>query len=149
MVNPFKPGDKVSIQRKGVEHEAVVRTTFNHEVQVRVADGELLWRTVKTARLIQAAEPASDTPEAPQEPGADQAPAESSSAPEAPEEVAEGVPSGEAAEVVAQESAPEAETAPAEAETVSEPVEGKGSKKARKRARGLLNRMLTKGPFIF
>lgn len=52
MVNPFNPGDKVLILRQGVELEATVRTTFNHEVQVRVADGELLWRTVKTARLI-------------------------------------------------------------------------------------------------
>lgn len=52
MVNPFKPGDKVLILRQGVELEATVRTTFNHEVQVRLADGELLWRTVKTARLI-------------------------------------------------------------------------------------------------
>lgn len=49
--------------RKGVELEATVRTTFNHEVQVRVADGELLWRTVKTARLIAAS---AESPEVPQ-----------------------------------------------------------------------------------
>lgn len=55
MVNPFNPGDKVLILRQGVELEATVRTTWNHEVQVRIADGELLWRTVKTARLIVAA----------------------------------------------------------------------------------------------
>lgn len=57
MVNPFKPGDKVLIFRKGIEMEATVRSTWNHEVQVRVADGELLWRTVKTARLVVEAKP--------------------------------------------------------------------------------------------
>lgn len=36
------------ILRKGIEAEAVVRTTWRHEVQVRVHSGELLWRTVKT-----------------------------------------------------------------------------------------------------
>ena len=40
------------IFRKGVEIEATVRTTWNHEVQVRTSDGELLWRTVKTAWLV-------------------------------------------------------------------------------------------------
>jgi hypothetical protein len=52
MENPFKSGDKVMIFRKGVEIEATVRTTWNHEVQVRTGDGELLWRTVKTAWLV-------------------------------------------------------------------------------------------------
>ena len=52
MDNPFQPGDKVLILRKGVEMEATGRSTWNHEVQVRVADGELLWRTVNTAKLI-------------------------------------------------------------------------------------------------
>jgi hypothetical protein len=52
MVNPFKSGDKVMIFRKGVEIEATVRTTWNHEVQVKTGDGELLWRTVKTAWLV-------------------------------------------------------------------------------------------------
>lgn len=50
MVNPYKSGDKVLILRKGIELEATVRTTWNHEVQVRASDGELLWRTVKTVR---------------------------------------------------------------------------------------------------
>lgn len=48
MENPFKEGDKVVILRKGIEAEAVVKTTWQHEVQVRVQSNELLWRTVKT-----------------------------------------------------------------------------------------------------
>lgn len=48
MENPFKEGDRVMILRKGSEVEAVVKTTWQHEVQVRVQSGELLWRTVKT-----------------------------------------------------------------------------------------------------
>lgn len=50
MANPFKPDDKVLTLRKGIEIEATVRTTWNHEVQVRTADGDLLWRTMKTIR---------------------------------------------------------------------------------------------------
>ncbi|MBB5036167.1 prolipoprotein diacylglyceryl transferase [Prosthecobacter dejongeii] len=73
MDNPFKPGDKVLIMRKGVELEATVRTTFNHEVQVRVADGELLWRTVKTARLIAASAESPEVPQASQEPSSHEA----------------------------------------------------------------------------
>jgi len=60
MVNPFKSGDKVLTLRKGIEIEATVRTTWNHEVQVRAADGELLWRTMKTIRSV--APPATDQP---------------------------------------------------------------------------------------
>ena len=67
MDNPLKAGDKVLILRKGQELEATVRTTFNHEVQVRVADGELLWRTVKTARLIAASVEVEEGPQAGQE----------------------------------------------------------------------------------
>jgi hypothetical protein len=48
MENPFKQGDRVVILRKGIEAEAVVKTTWRHEVQVRVQSNELLWRTVKT-----------------------------------------------------------------------------------------------------
>lgn len=48
MENPFKEGDRVVILRKGIEAEAVVKTTWQHEVQVRVQSNELLWRTVKT-----------------------------------------------------------------------------------------------------
>ena len=48
MENPFKEGDRVKILRSGIELEAVVRTTWRHEVQVRVQSGELLWRTSKT-----------------------------------------------------------------------------------------------------
>ncbi len=56
MVNPFKAGDKVLAMRQGVEIEAVVRTTWNHEVQIRAKSGELLWRTMKTIRLAPEAE---------------------------------------------------------------------------------------------
>ncbi|MEO5914435.1 MAG: hypothetical protein ABIS50_09400 [Luteolibacter sp.] len=53
MENPYKADDKVLIQRKGSELEAVVRTTWKHEVQVRVVvDRELLWRTVKTVKSL-------------------------------------------------------------------------------------------------
>jgi hypothetical protein len=70
MDNPFKPDDKVLTHRKGVEIEATVRTIWNHEVQVRAADGDLLWRTVKTVRIVTAPEtdqPA-DTPPIPESP---------------------------------------------------------------------------------
>ena len=52
MVNPFKPGDKVLAMRKGVEITATVRTTWNHEVQIFSDTGELLWRTMKTIRMV-------------------------------------------------------------------------------------------------
>ena len=62
MENPYKAGDSVLIQRKGTELEATVRTTWNHEVQVRaIVDGELLWRTVKTVKSLDT----SDTPAIP------------------------------------------------------------------------------------
>lgn len=48
MINLFKEGDRVLILRKGAQVEATVKTTWLHEVQVRVESGELLWRTVKT-----------------------------------------------------------------------------------------------------
>jgi hypothetical protein len=52
MVNPFKPGDKVLAMRKGGEITATVRTTWNHEVQIFSDTGELLWRTMKTIRMV-------------------------------------------------------------------------------------------------
>lgn len=53
MHNPYKEGDAVLIQRKGVELEATVKQTWNHEVQVRVViDRELLWRSVKTIKPV-------------------------------------------------------------------------------------------------
>jgi hypothetical protein len=52
MVNPFKPGDKVLAMRKGVEITATVRTTWNHDVQIFSDTGELLWRTMKTIRMV-------------------------------------------------------------------------------------------------
>jgi hypothetical protein len=48
MENPFKPDDKVITKVKGIEVEAVVRLVWNNEVQVRLPDGPLVWRTVKT-----------------------------------------------------------------------------------------------------
>lgn len=67
MANPFKPDDKVLTHRKGIEIQATVRTTWNHEVQVRTADGDLLWRTVKTVRSLPA--PATNLPaDTPQNP---------------------------------------------------------------------------------
>src|SRR5690348_3392845 len=52
MENPFKADQKVTTKIKGVEVEAVVRLTWQNEVQVRTADGKLLWRTVKTVRPV-------------------------------------------------------------------------------------------------
>ena len=72
MVNPFKPGDKVLSMRKGVEITATVRTTWNHEVQIFSDTGELLWRTMKTIRMV---------PEGESEQVAD-APSEEQTAPE-------------------------------------------------------------------
>lgn len=146
MVNPFKPGDKVLILRKGIELEAVVRTTFNHEVQVRASDGELLWRTVKTARLLMTGESTPETPETPQEADANQGMAPPPPEPEAPEESARDNSPAEAPEPVEMEPAPEPQLMAPEVEAASEP---KRSKKARKRDRGILRRMLTKGPFLF
>jgi hypothetical protein len=57
MENPFKPGDKVVAMRKGVEITAMVRTTWNHEVQIFTDTGELLWRTMKTVRREPVGEP--------------------------------------------------------------------------------------------
>ncbi len=103
------------IFRKGVEIEATVRTTWNHEVQVRTIDGELLWRTVKTAWLVTEA-------------GA----AKSETVPPVIEGVAEVIPqeaptpeqepaSEALEEVVSPEREPE--TLPAVEETVVEPTE--------------------------
>ena len=48
MENPFKPDDKVQTKVKGAILDAVVRLVYNAEVQVRISDKTLLWRTVKT-----------------------------------------------------------------------------------------------------
>jgi len=73
-MNPFKPDDKVRIKIKGAEVEATVRLVWNDEVQVRIADKTLLWRTVKTVRPLETAAPASvehtQTAPPPAEPGA-------------------------------------------------------------------------------
>lgn len=48
MENPFKPDDQVQTKVKGAIVDAVVRLVYNAEVQVRISDKTLLWRTVKT-----------------------------------------------------------------------------------------------------
>jgi len=55
MENPFKSGDKVLTKIKGQQVEAIVNQVYNQEVQVRTADKKLLWRTVKTVTLVEAA----------------------------------------------------------------------------------------------
>ena len=149
MVNPFKPDDKVLILRKGIEIEATVRTTFNHEVQVRTAYGELLWRTVKTIWSVMAPEPEqpADTPEGSEShsvvPHAD--PPEDESAMESP-------PASE--EVVTAEPASE-EAAPCNVDNQSldQPAEPepqkpeKGSRKSRKRGKGFLSKFLADDSF--
>jgi hypothetical protein len=46
--NPFKPHDTVLTQIKGAEAEVTVRQIWKREVQVKTADGTLLWRTMHT-----------------------------------------------------------------------------------------------------
>ena len=48
MDNPFKPDEKVVTKVKGADVEATVAQVFNNEVQVKTADGKLLWRTMHT-----------------------------------------------------------------------------------------------------
>lgn len=100
--------------RREVELEATVRTTFNHEVQVRVTDGELLWRTVKTTRLIA---------ETIQSEGGEQAPLLAEAQPIVESETADG--STKAQIVVDLENAPQASP---------------GSRKAKRRNRHPRNR---------
>ena len=95
MVNPFKAGDKVVTHLKGGEVEGIVRTTYAHEVQIRLADKDLIWRTMKKVRAAEGPLTAS-APEAPPvveevaplEPAPVIEPAEPT-APEVPEALAE------------------------------------------------------------
>ena len=48
MENPFKAGDVVLTAIKKSEVEVTVKQVWNREVQVKTADGKLLWRTMKT-----------------------------------------------------------------------------------------------------
>jgi hypothetical protein len=48
MQNPFKAGDIVLTKLKGKEVQAAVSKIWKNEVQVKTADGELLWRTMYT-----------------------------------------------------------------------------------------------------
>jgi hypothetical protein len=48
MENPFKAGDSVVTNVKGKEVPAVVVQTWQNEVQVRITEGDLLWRTIYT-----------------------------------------------------------------------------------------------------
>jgi len=50
MDNPFKVGDAVLTVVKKSEVEATVKQVWNREVQVKTADGKLLWRTMHTVR---------------------------------------------------------------------------------------------------
>ena len=53
MENPFKPDDKVFTKVKGNDVEATVRLVWQNEVQVRLSDGTLVWRTMKTVRPVE------------------------------------------------------------------------------------------------
>jgi len=48
MQNPFKTGDTVLTKLKGKEIQAAVSKIWKNEVQVKTAEGELLWRTMYT-----------------------------------------------------------------------------------------------------
>jgi hypothetical protein len=48
MQNPFKTGDLVLTKVKGKDVQAAVSQTWRNEVQVKTADGELMWRTMYT-----------------------------------------------------------------------------------------------------
>ena len=48
MQNPFKTGDIVLTKLKGKEIQAAVSQIWKNEVQVKTAEGELLWRTMYT-----------------------------------------------------------------------------------------------------
>lgn len=144
MVNPFQPGDKVLILRKGVEMEATVRSTWNHEVQVRVADGELLWRTVNTAKLIAQAAP--ETAPADEEAPPSDTPPETPSVPEVaeePEPVTEQVHQGP--------PQPAAEELPASLEPLGhdngKPDRAKREKRLKKRGKGDSRRDRSSYPF--
>jgi len=61
MSNPFKPNDKVLTKHKGGEVEATVRLVWKEEVQVRLLGGMLVWRTVRTVRVIPTTVPMEDS----------------------------------------------------------------------------------------
>jgi hypothetical protein len=46
--NPFKPNDAVMTLIKGTKVKVSVRQVWKREVQVKTADGTLLWRTMHT-----------------------------------------------------------------------------------------------------
>jgi len=48
MQNPFKTGDMVLTKLKGKEVQAAVSKIWKNEVQVKTAEGDLLWRTMYT-----------------------------------------------------------------------------------------------------
>jgi hypothetical protein len=48
MQNPFKTGDIVLTKLKGKEIQAAVSKIWKNEVQVKITEGELLWRTMYT-----------------------------------------------------------------------------------------------------
>ncbi len=48
MQNPFKDGEAVLTKIKSKEVQATVTKTWKNEVEVRTADGALLWRTIYT-----------------------------------------------------------------------------------------------------
>ena len=156
MDNPFSPGDKVLIMRKGDEIEATVRATWKHEVQVRVADGELLWRTVSTVRaLLPPNYPvpggsAGETPEIMAEGRHELYCFQRSPEEETPAEPASSGPE----EVLPVEDSPEAPVIDEPAEQAAAPdteseQPGKRSKKSKKERKSLLRRILPKGPFMF
>lgn len=142
MANPFKPDDKVLILRKGLEIEATVRSTWNHEVQVRTADGDLLWRTVKTIRgVIPPDTPASENQTPMSEVLAEATPGETSpeDLPQAPDtpDVAEAVPANVEPEPTEPDSVP--------ADQPAEPVQqhsGEAPPKPRKRRKGILSKFI-------
>ena len=55
MENPFKVGDAVLTVVKKSEVNAMVKQVWNREVQVKTADGKLLWRTMHTVRYPEGA----------------------------------------------------------------------------------------------
>lgn len=132
------------ILRKGVEMEATVRSTWNHEVQVRVADGELLWRTVKTARLIVQAVP--ETAPADQEAPPSDTPPETPSLPGVADEPEPVTEQGHA-----EAPLPTAEELPASVETFShdngKPDRAKREKRLKKRSKGCSRRDRSSDPF--
>lgn len=142
MVNPFKPDDKVLILRKGIEIGATVRTIFNHEVQVRTEDGELLWRTMNTIRSVEppVEEKPEEIPHVPE-------PVSEITKDDSPEEPTIEEPTIE--EPAIEEPAIEEPTSSSVDEEVLNPSSepqpqkpDKGSRKSKKRGKGFLSKFL-------